>query len=283
VLSTAFSKSNPLVQAIFTQYSVDPSVSSVQFWTNAVNTETKGIDIVLTEKLPLNKGSLSFSLAGNVNRNQVTGGIHASATIQAAANNPSQGDATKNPANDFNNILFDRQQRSRIEVAQPQSKFNFTTNYSLAKWNFMLRLIYWGKVQFVNAVNNDPFAKKGDGTYWYDTAPQSDQEFSAKITTDLALTYRPIPAISITAGANNLFDIYPDQQYIDPRNAMNTVYGNPVVTSALGTSKAVGGYAASRDATSRGRFLYNANQFGFNGRYIYAKLGIELGQLIKKK
>jgi len=51
----------------------------------------------------------------------------------------------------------------------------------------------------------------------------------------------------------------------------------------LGTTKAVGGYNASRDASSRGRFLYSANQFGFNGRYIYAKLSIELGQLIMKK
>jgi iron complex outermembrane recepter protein len=283
VLSTSFSKSNALVQAIFTQYTVDASVSSVQFWTNAVNTQTKGIDVVLTEKVPLNKGSISFSLAGNINKNEVTGGLHASATIQAAANNPSQGDATKNPANDFSNILFDRQQRSRIEVAQPKSKFNFTTNYSLAKWNFMLRLIYWGKVQFVNSVTNDPFAKKADGTYWYDAAPESDQTFSAKITTDLAITYRPVPAISITAGANNMLDVYPDQAYIDPRNSLNNVYANPVVTAALGTSKAVGGYSASRDGTSRGRFLYNGNQFGYNGRYMYTKLSIELGMLMRKK
>ncbi|MFT3935526.1 MAG: TonB-dependent receptor [Chitinophagaceae bacterium] len=284
VLSTAFSKSNPLVQAIFTQYNVDPSVSSVQFWTNAVNTQTKGIDIVLTQKVPLNKGTLNFSLAGNLNKNEVVGPLHASSTIQSAANNPSQSDASKNPANDFTNILFDRQQRSRIEVAQPKSKFNFTTNYSLAKWNFMLRMIYWGKVEYVNAVNNNPFAKNATtGAYFYDAAPESDQVFSAKVTTDIAFTYKPTPAISVTAGANNLFDVYPDQQYIDPRNTLNTVYGTPTVTTALGTTKAVGGYNASRDASSRGRFLYFPNQFGFNGRYIYAKLSIEVGQLLKKK
>ena len=146
-----------------------------------------------------------------------------------------------------------------------------------------MRLIYWGKVQFVNAVTNNPFAKKADGTYWYDAAIESDQTFSAKITTDLAITFKPAPAFSITAGVNNFFDIYPDQQYIDPRNTLNAVYGNPVVTSALGTSKAVGGYSASRDATSRGRFLYFPNQFGFNGRYIYTKLNIELSQLWSKQ
>ena len=284
VLSTAFSKSNTLVQNIFTQYNVDPSVSSVQFWTNAVNTETKGIDIVLTEKVKLNKGILNFSLAGNLNRNEVTGSLHASPTIEAAVNNPSQGDASKNPANDFTNILFDRQQRSRIEVAQPKSKFNFTSSYSLDKWNFLLRMIYWGKVTSINSVTNNPYAKNAStGAYFYDAAPESDQTFSAKLTTDLAITYRPVPAIAVTAGTNNLFDVYPDQLYIDPRNSLNSVYANPVVTTTLGTTKAVGGYNASRDASSRGRFLYSANQFGFNGRYIYAKLSIELGQLIMKK
>jgi iron complex outermembrane receptor protein len=284
VLSTAFSKSNALVQNIFTQYSVDASVSSVQFWTNAVNTETKGIDIVLTEKVPLNKGILNFSLAGNLNRNEVTGNLHASSTIEAAANNPSQGDASKNPANDFTNILFDRQQRSRIEVAQPKSKFNFTGSYALTKWNFLLRMIYWGKATSINSVTNDPFAKNAStGAYFYDAAPESDQTFSAKITTDLAITYRPIAAIAVTAGANNLLDVYPDQLYIDPRNSLNSVYATPVVTTPLGAGKAVGGYNASRDASSRGRFLYGSNQFGFNGRYIYAKLSIELGQLMMKK
>jgi len=57
VLSTAFSRSNPLVDGILKANSVDSSVSSVQFWTNAINTETRGIDAVITEKFRLGGGN----------------------------------------------------------------------------------------------------------------------------------------------------------------------------------------------------------------------------------
>jgi iron complex outermembrane receptor protein len=286
VLSSAFSRSNPLVASILT--GVDPSVSSVQFWTNAVDTRTKGLDIVLTERIKLrNNANLTLSLAGNINENKVVGDQHASATISSATNNPSLSDDTKNPANDLQNVLFDRQQRSRIEVAQPKSKFNFTANLSLKKWNVILRTIRWGQVTFLNTIGNDPNGViKATGLYYNDVAPQSDQTFSAKITNDLAISYRATTAITVTVGANNIFDIYPDQNYIDPRNTLNTVYNNPVTTQALNAvagQKAIGGYSGSRDASNRGRLLYFPNQFGFNGRYVYFRASFELGQMIKMK
>lgn len=286
VLSTAFSRSNPLVATILT--GTDPSVSSVQFWTNAVDTRTKGIDIVLTERVKIsNDANLTLSLAGNMNENKVVGSQHASATISSAINNPSLSDNTKNPANDLQNILFDRQQRSRIEVAQPKSKFNFTASLSLKKWNVILRTIRWGQVTFLNTIGNDPNGViKATGLYYNDVAPGSDQTFSAKITNDLAISYKATKAITVTIGANNLFDVYPDQNYIDPRNTLNAVYNNPVTTQAFNAvagQKAIGGYSASRDASNRGRLLYFPNQFGFNGRYVYFRANFELGQLIKTK
>src|SRR5258708_4354416 len=57
VLSTPFNRSNPLVNTILTNNHVDASTSALQFWTNAVNTETKGIDAVLTDKFALGKGN----------------------------------------------------------------------------------------------------------------------------------------------------------------------------------------------------------------------------------
>ena len=286
VLSAAFPRSNPLVAAIMT--GVDPSVSSVQFWTNAVDTRTKGIDIVLTERLKLSTAAnLTLSLSGNINNNKVVGSQHASATISSAINNPSLTDDTKNPANDLQNILFDRQQRSRIEVAQPKSKFNFITNLSLKKWNVIVRTIRWGEVTSLNTIGNDPNGViKATGLYYNDVAPQSDQTFSAKITNDLAISYKATDAITVTAGANNIFDVYPDQNYIDSRNTLNAVYNAPVTTQAFNAvvgQKATGGYNAGRDASTRGRLLYFPNQFGFNGRYVYFRASIELGQLARRK
>jgi len=74
-----------------------------------------------------------------------------------------------------------------------------------------------------------------------------------------------------------LFDVYPDQIFIDPRNALSTVYNNPVAT----TNKAVGGYNSGRDQSNRGRFLYPANQFGYNGRYVFGRVAIDLEPFLK--
>ena len=52
VLSTAFNRSNPVVAPIFNAYGVDASVNALQFWTNAINTETRGIDVVISKRLP---------------------------------------------------------------------------------------------------------------------------------------------------------------------------------------------------------------------------------------
>jgi iron complex outermembrane receptor protein len=53
VLSTPFNRSNPFVNEILNAYRVDASVSAVQFWTNAINTETKGVDFVVTDRFKL--------------------------------------------------------------------------------------------------------------------------------------------------------------------------------------------------------------------------------------
>lgn len=109
--------------------------------------------------------------------------------------------------------------------------------FSLHQISYILNI----KSTLINSVTNNPYAKNAaTGAYFYDAAPESDQVFSAKVTTDLSVTYRPVPAIAVTAGANNLFDVYPDQLYIDPRNSLNSVYASPVVTTSLGTTKAVG-------------------------------------------
>jgi len=151
----------------------------------------------------------------------------------------------------------------------------------------IVRTIRWGEVTSLNTIGNDPNGViKATGLYYNDVAPQSDQTFSAKITNDLAISYKATDAITVTAGANNIFDVYPDQNYIDSRNTLNAVYNAPVTTQAFNAvvgQKATGGYNAGRDASTRGRLLYLPNQFGFNGRYVYFRASIELGQLARRK
>ncbi len=283
VLSSAFSgsatttSSNPLVDTIFRKYNVQ--ANSVQFWTNAINTDTKGIDIVLSKSYRAGQGRGMVSLAANFNQNSVVGSIHTNSAIDAAANNPySSGNLAANPANDFKNILFDRQQRARIEHGSPNNKINLTATYSLKKWDFMARAVRFGEVTELNNVANNPFAQKPDGTYWNDVNFASDQKFSAKVTTDLIVTYRFMPGLGLTLGANNLFDVYPDPIFIDPRNSYANVHSNPVA----GANKAAGGYGSGRDVSNRGRFLFTADQFGYNGRYLFARISVDISTLAKK-
>lgn len=280
VLSAAFSGANPLVAALFTTYNI--KANSVQFWTNAISTDTKGVDIVLSKKYRLGNGSGNISLAANFNRNTVVGATYTNPTINSDANNPSRADNTKNPANDFTNILFDRQQRARIEHGSPNSKVNLTANYTISKWDFMARAVRFGEVTELNNVANNPYAINSAGNYNSDAAFASDQTFSAKITTDLIVTYRFVKGFAVTVGGNNIFDVYPDAIFIDPRNSYATVHANAVVTPVAG-AKTTGGYGSGRDVSNRGRFLFTANQFGYNGRYLFARLSVDIDKLVKKK
>jgi len=277
VLSTAFNRSNPLVDTILKANNVDPSTSSLQFWTNAINTETKGIDAVVTEKFRLGKGNATILLAANFNKNSVVGRLHTNSVIDDPRYNPSLGNKAANPANDLAATLFDRQQRGRIETGQPQNKINLTASYNIGGWDFLIRSVRFGKVQFLN--NIDPtLANPTNGAYFNDIGLGTDQVFRAKITTDVVVSYRTSPGVTLSIGANNIFDIYPDRVFVDPRNSLQAVHDNPIA----GANKAPGGYNSARDASNRGRLLFGTNQFGFNGRFLFARVVLDVSRLEKR-
>lgn len=226
------------VNTILNGANVSANINSVQFFSNAVSTRTRGLDMVFTDRLNIgSKGDkLTLSAALNFNNTQV-GDINTSNLI---ANNPV-----------LVNNLFNRLERSRLEAAVPRSKINLSANYTNARWSILLRTVRFGEVSYVNAkdpsiaANNLPLA--------------IDQTFGAKWVTDLSANYKFSKEFTFGVGVNNLFDVYPDQAYIDPRNNPNNLTD----------------YTTSRDNTFNGRFLYSRNvqQFGFNGRFIFAKIG----------
>ncbi|RYE11700.1 MAG: TonB-dependent receptor [Sphingobacteriaceae bacterium] len=222
---------------------VDPNaqINSVQFFTNAISTRTRGLDVVLSERIPLNGNStLVLSASGNVNKTRVTK-INGSDLINGTPT--------------LLNNLFNRTERSRFESSVPASKINLSADYTYKKFNVAARTVYFGKVTYLNAV---------DPTVAANNLPLTlDQTFAGKWVTDLSLGYKITKQLNFTVSANNLFDVYPDELYIDPRNSQSNLSG--VATS---------NYTTGRDNTSNGRFRYSAavSQFGFNGRFILGKL-----------
>ena len=113
--------------------------------------------------------------------------------------------------------------------------------------------VRFGETQYVH--NVDPAAKRPDGTFFNDVLGDIDQTFNPRWVTDIVINFKAWKWISIAVGANNVFDIYPERVFIDQRNDASFVYNNPVA----GANQAAGGYGAGRDASNRGRFLFNAN------------------------
>jgi len=222
---------------------VDPNaqVNSVQFFTNAIKTNTAGLDVVLTNRFTLGtKSNLLLSVAGNLNKT----------VVREVKGSPAiEGNATLKAK------LFDRLERSRFESSVPKNKLNLTANLTLDKLSFVARTVRFGEVTYLNAI---------DPTIPANNLPvEMDQTFTPKWVSDFSVSYAANKSLTVTVGANNIFDVYPDQLYISPRNNENNLSGIAGQT-----------YSGSLDNTSNGRFLYPraVSQFGFSGRYVYGKI-----------
>ncbi|TGE11680.1 TonB-dependent receptor plug domain-containing protein [Hymenobacter elongatus] len=240
VLSSQFSRANATVATILGTL----PVSQVQFFANAIDTRTRGVDIVANNRMELGPGRLTLTLAANFTETKVRK-VNSSPTIDA--------DQTG-----LQNTLFDRQQRGRIETAQPRSKINLTAGYALGMFSVEARTVRFGAVEFKDARLDAPATNNG---FLFSSI---DQTFAAKWVTDFTLSAQLNPQIGLTVGANNIFDVYPDKFRVNElNNAQNFAVG-PLA------------YTSSRDNTNRGRTIYNPNQFGFNGGFYFARLLVNL-------
>ena len=144
------------------------------FFANAIDSRTRGIDVVVTHNARLGTNTLRTSLAATV----------AKTTLQQIN--------TSSVLEGFEATYFDRTSQIFLESAVPRTKANLTFNYDLAKFNLFLRNVYFGPVdEATNSLAND-------------------QVFSGKVITDLSFGYTISERLGITIGANNLLDIYPD-------------------------------------------------------------------------
>ncbi|MFC6222691.1 TonB-dependent receptor domain-containing protein [Hymenobacter artigasi] len=236
VLSSAFTRTNTIVNTIL---GTQP-VSRVQFFANAVNTRTQGIDIVANSRLPLgDKSRLGLTAAANFNETTVRSFNSTSTTIN--------NDATVGTSN-LQNTLFDRQQRARLENGNPRSKILLSANYTYGIFGLEARSVRFGEVQTKDA---DPARSFLDQTY------------AAKWITDLTLNVQVIKQVGVAVGINNLFDVYPDRIIQNPRNDPNNFSVDPAQS-----------YNSSLDNTNRGRFVYNASQFGFQGAFYFGRVNV---------
>ena len=250
VLSSQFTGTNPTVKTILGTL----PVSRVQFFANAVNTRTQGIDIVANERLTLGeKSRLGLTAAANFNETTVRSFNSTSSTINNDQTTGTTG---------LQNTLFDRQQRARLESGNPRSKINLSANYTYGIFGIEARSVRFGEVQFKDADPARSFL---------------DQTFAAKWITDLTLSAQVIKQVGVIVGVSNLFNVYPDKFVQNPRNSEYNFNAPPLTaTGGPDTSQPDLSYTSTLDATNRGRFVYNANQFGFSGAFYFARVNVTL-------
>ena len=154
------------------------NITDLQFFSNAVDTRTLGLDMVYTKKEKWGAENYgSFSLAMNINHTKIVGDVRTPLAISEVGGSR----------------LLDRVSRGLVEVSQPESKMILSLLYHHHSWDFSLRYTRFGSV-----------------TYW-DNDPRFDQTFSAKMVADTWISYCIRKGTTIIIGANNLFNVYPDK------------------------------------------------------------------------
>lgn len=151
-------------------------VESGRFFANAIDTETKGIELVATYDWKLGGGNLNINLAGNYTETKITD-FHFPEKIDT-------------PRDEY----FGPDQINIIETLSPKTKASLGLNYGIGRFNFLVRNTYFGKV----IRDGFPFGVV--------------QEFSPKVVTDVSIGYNLTKNINLTVGANNVFDVFPDLQ-----------------------------------------------------------------------
>ncbi|MFT6334943.1 MAG: iron complex outermembrane receptor protein [Saprospiraceae bacterium] len=200
------------------------NASAASFFANAIDTKSTGLDFVLSHKTKFgSKTQLKSDLSGTLSKTERVGEIKASEVLENAG---------------LVSTYFPEDSRVYLEQAVPRTKASLSNSLTMSKLNVFLRNTYFGTV--TEATNNLAL----------------QQEFSGKLITDLSVSYQFSDAITLTLGANNLLDIYPDRAEQDLDLTTDGDQNN----------------------RSGGRFDWSrrAQQFGIGGRYAFARFALTL-------
>jgi iron complex outermembrane receptor protein len=169
-----------------------PGVTGGRYFTNAIDTRTRGVDLVGSYKFELGPGDLT--LTGGYNHNKTT--------ITSIAPNPpalTQGG--------LNLLRIGRTEVGRVTCGSPKDKFSLGGAYNVSSWTFNATATRYGPVCSLQ------------------TNPALDQTFSAQWTLDVSATYHLGERLDFTLGADNVTNEYPDLTRYE--NSTNGQYPYP--------------------------------------------------------
>jgi iron complex outermembrane receptor protein len=151
--------------------------NSARFFTNAINTRTNGVDVTAAYRVALPAaGDVRLHLGYNNTRTKIVGAVVTPAQLAG-----------------FDQVLFDRIERRRIDCGQPHDSLRAGVDWKRNRWGANALFGRYGK--FCSFTLN----------------PNDDQVFSPKWLTDLEATYRLTPGLLLGIGAQNVFNVFPDR------------------------------------------------------------------------
>ncbi|HYH09891.1 MAG TPA: TonB-dependent receptor [Thermoanaerobaculia bacterium] len=164
------------------------NLAEARFFTNAIDTQTRGLDVSLSDSRAWAGGQLATLVALNLNETEVD------------RVNTAPGLAGKE------DIYFNQRERLFVEGSAPRTKGTLGADYSRAKWNAGARVTYFGEVEAGTWTQiDDP------------TAPA--QHYDPRFSTDLHVGFELPRNLSLTVGGMNVFDAEPTAQ--DPNETEN--------------------------------------------------------------
>ena len=199
--------------------------SSAQVFTNVAQTRTQGVDVAAGYLHAFdNESLLNLRAALTWADTEVIGDVDAPTILLGRED-----------------TLFPSQERSMIEEWQPNTRINLSADYIVGDLTIGGALRYFGSYIVQEGSGDDP----------------ARQTYGGKWLTDIQSNYQLNEGLSLTIGANNLFDQKPDLNEIGQSRTgmLKDSTGNVIVDSP-------------------GVFTYSRRSapFGFNGGLYYAKL-----------
>lgn len=175
-----------------------PSDISAQYYTNAINTQTRGIDIVSEYMWDLGDwGTMRFSGGFNYTQTKVTHVIPNPPALSALGP-------------EFE--VFDRRVRLALTEGLPKSKLFLGDVWKVGKFTFSPRINHYAS--YLTPARS----------------PSDDRRISAAWTVDLDANYQLTPMLSFALGVTNLFNVYPripNQNFTPTLGPRNYDTGSP--------------------------------------------------------
>lgn len=150
-------------------------VGAAQFFSNAIDTRTWGLDVIITYDYSFNGHNFRLSYAGNFNDMQL-GDIHTSPKLAGKED-----------------IYFGRREQRFLLSSAPKQKMTFSLDYGKDKLHASARANYFGKIMLIDFTDEEDI-------------------YEAKVTTDLTLGYDLTDNLTFLVGGSNIFDVYPTNQ-----------------------------------------------------------------------